>query len=225
MSGHKLHQTVGCDCGWVDLICLSTLRFDCAVKVSNFLLFGGTFVNTACNWGLVSCLILANGLCQHPGSSSGASVQTSSRISNLPSKSKTISDSNQIRSHHNQYQSQFNFKHKYQIKSHHNQGNVEPQSMQNHLKHHSQFHLEKWMLSCQGQLLRPRLNEFDFDLDQWIFKIFAPHFFAPRITSCFCFTQVGPNEKAAVKVGRSRWYLFSLSFYCSGRKVVLSINQ
>ena len=77
-------------------------------------------------------------------------------IQNLESAVKVkgyiISDSNQIRSHHNQYQSQFTFKHQNQIKSYHNQGNFEPQSMQNHLKHvqnHSQFHLEKWMLSCQ----------------------------------------------------------------------------
>lgn len=114
-------------------------------------------------------------------------------IQNLESAVKVkgyiISDSNQIRSHHNQYQSQFTFKHQNQIKSYHNQGNFGPQSMQNHLKHvqnHSQFHLEKWMLSCQPTPPRVLVRCFAQDsmnltltwisviLDFWVTKTCLP---------------------------------------------------
>ena len=133
-------------------------------------------------------------LCRHPGSSSGATVQTSSRIPNLSSKSKTISDSNQIRSLHSQNQSQFTFKDQDQIKSHHNFGNLESfwttinaTSFETCSKPEP---VPSWEMNvflpahtAQGisQLLRPRVNEFDFDLDQGNSKLF---------TAC-CVTKIG----------------------------------
>ena len=147
-------------------------------------------------------------LCRHPGSSSGATVQTSSRIPNLSSKSKTISDSNQIRSLHSQNQSQFTFKDQDQIKSHHNFGNLESfwttinaTSFETCSKPEP---VPSWEMNvflpahtAQGisQLLRPRVNEFDFDLDQGNSN-FSPHVASLKLVVLFLFHSDGSKRES-----------------------------